>query len=71
MHAIAAQVDKDIYRTLPEHPALTVEKRQILKEVLLSYAKHKPAVGYCQVHTRCNRMYDLPFVIVYALTIGS
>eukprot|EP00958_Prasinococcus_capsulatus_P029269 scaffold7384_cov396-Prasinococcus_capsulatus_cf.AAC.4 len=48
MEQIATQVEKDVYRTLPEHPALSDERREVLKQLLLTYAKHNPSVGYCQ-----------------------
>lgn len=48
-HPIVKQVDLDIARTFPEHPyfhtSLGCAK---LRAVLLAYAGHNPAVGYCQ-----------------------
>lgn len=42
------QIEKDIPRTFPGHPALDVEGRNSLRRVLLAYARHNPSVGYCQ-----------------------
>lgn len=35
-------------RTFPGHPALDGEGRNSLRHLLLAYARHNPAVGYCQ-----------------------
>ncbi|KAI4300209.1 hypothetical protein L6164_033610 [Bauhinia variegata] len=42
------QIEKDIPRTFPGHPALTEHGRNSLRRVLLAYARHNPSVGYCQ-----------------------
>ncbi|KAK4777187.1 hypothetical protein SAY86_005875 [Trapa natans] len=42
------QIDKDIPRTFPGHPALDEHGRDSLRRLLLAYAKHNPSVGYCQ-----------------------
>ncbi|MED6147975.1 hypothetical protein PIB30_048835 [Stylosanthes scabra] len=43
------QIEKDITRTFPGHPALDERGRNSLRRVLLAYARHNPSVGYCQV----------------------
>ncbi|MED6133683.1 hypothetical protein PIB30_030444 [Stylosanthes scabra] len=43
------QIEKDITRTFPGHPALDEHGRNSLRRVLLAYARHNPSVGYCQV----------------------
>ncbi|KAJ0735903.1 putative Rab-GTPase-TBC domain-containing protein [Helianthus annuus] len=43
------QIEKDLQRTFPGHPALNEEGRNSLRRLLLAYARHNPAVGYCQV----------------------
>lgn len=40
---------QDLPRTFPGHPALNEEGRNSLRRLLLAYARHNPAVGYCQV----------------------
>ncbi|KAL5743080.1 hypothetical protein ACOSP7_029812 [Xanthoceras sorbifolium] len=42
------QIEKDIPRTFPGHPALNEDGRESLKRLLLAYARHNPSVGYCQ-----------------------
>ncbi|KAA0044045.1 ecotropic viral integration site 5 protein-like protein isoform X3 [Cucumis melo var. makuwa] len=42
------QIEKDIPRTFPGHPALDENGRDSLRRLLLAYALHNPSVGYCQ-----------------------
>ncbi|KAH9671953.1 Rab-GAP TBC domain-containing protein [Citrus sinensis] len=42
------QIEKDIPRTFPAHPALNEDGRDSLRRLLLAYALHNPSVGYCQ-----------------------
>ncbi|KAL6528747.1 hypothetical protein OROMI_029392 [Orobanche minor] len=42
------QIEKDLPRTFPGHPALNDNGRNSLRRVLLAYARHNPSVGYCQ-----------------------
>ncbi|KAF5737124.1 TBC1 domain family member 8B-like isoform X2 [Tripterygium wilfordii] len=42
------QIEKDIPRTFPGHPALDEDGRDSLRRLLIAYALHNPAVGYCQ-----------------------
>ncbi|XP_016649264.1 PREDICTED: ecotropic viral integration site 5 protein homolog isoform X2 [Prunus mume] len=42
------QIEKDIPRTFPGHPALNEDGRNSLRRLLLAYARHNPSVGYCQ-----------------------
>ncbi|WCJ26222.1 Ypt/Rab-GAP domain of gyp1p superfamily protein [Euphorbia peplus] len=42
------QIEKDIPRTFPGHPALDEHGRDSLRRLLLAYARHNPSVGYCQ-----------------------
>ncbi|XP_022861713.1 ecotropic viral integration site 5 protein homolog isoform X2 [Olea europaea var. sylvestris] len=42
------QIEKDLHRTFPGHPALNENGRNSLRRVLLAYARHNPSVGYCQ-----------------------
>uniref|UniRef100_A0A0D3G8Q7 Rab-GAP TBC domain-containing protein n=2 Tax=Oryza TaxID=4527 RepID=A0A0D3G8Q7_9ORYZ len=42
------QIEKDLPRTFPGHPALDEDGRNALRRLLLAYARHNPAVGYCQ-----------------------
>ncbi|KAL0426375.1 UNVERIFIED_CONTAM: Growth hormone-regulated TBC protein 6 [Sesamum latifolium] len=43
------QIEKDLPRTFPGHPALNENGRNSLRRVLWAYARHNPSVGYCQV----------------------
>ncbi|CAM8923512.1 unnamed protein product [Rhodiola kirilowii] len=42
------QIEKDLPRTFPGHPALNENGRDSLRRVLWAYALHNPSVGYCQ-----------------------
>ncbi|GAA0151711.1 GTPase-activating protein [Lithospermum erythrorhizon] len=42
------QIEKDLPRTFPGHPALNENGRDSLRRLLLAYARHNPSVGYCQ-----------------------
>ncbi|KAM7264244.1 hypothetical protein ACFE04_001927 [Oxalis oulophora] len=42
------QIEKDLPRTFPGHPALDDNGRDALRRVLTAYARHNPSVGYCQ-----------------------
>ncbi|XP_076947867.1 uncharacterized protein LOC143619931 isoform X2 [Bidens hawaiensis] len=42
------QIEKDLPRTFPGHPALDGHGRNALRRLLTAYARHNPSVGYCQ-----------------------
>ncbi|KAK9053881.1 hypothetical protein SSX86_024956 [Deinandra increscens subsp. villosa] len=42
------QIEKDLSRTFPGHPALDGDGRNALRRLLTAYARHNPSVGYCQ-----------------------
>ncbi|KAF3783108.1 TBC1 domain family member 8 [Nymphaea thermarum] len=42
------QIEKDLPRTFPGHPALDEDGRNALRRLLIAYARHNPLVGYCQ-----------------------
>ncbi|KAM0861953.1 hypothetical protein ACQ4PT_045565 [Festuca glaucescens] len=42
------QIEKDLPRTFPGHPALDEDGRNALRRLLMAYARHNPTVGYCQ-----------------------
>ncbi|KAI4347697.1 hypothetical protein L6164_008483 [Bauhinia variegata] len=42
------QIEKDLPRTFPGHPALDEDGRNALRRLLIAYARHNPSVGYCQ-----------------------
>ncbi|KAF8396653.1 hypothetical protein HHK36_018277 [Tetracentron sinense] len=43
------QIEKDLPRTFPGHPALDEDGRNALRRLLTAYARHNPSVGYCQL----------------------
>jgi AcrR family transcriptional regulator len=43
-----SQIEKDLPRTFPGHPALDEDGRNALRRLLTAYARHNPSVGYCQ-----------------------
>ncbi|CAK7325573.1 unnamed protein product [Dovyalis caffra] len=44
------QIEKDLPRTFPGHPALDNDGRNALRRLLTAYARHNPSVGYCQIN---------------------
>jgi hypothetical protein len=44
----ADQIEKDLGRTFPNHPAMDAAGRATLRRLLNAYSCHHPAVGYCQ-----------------------
>ena len=45
---VEEQIDRDLHRTFPGHPALTEPFCQRIKNVLLAYSARNPEVAYCQ-----------------------
>ncbi|GER49740.1 TBC domain containing protein [Striga asiatica] len=43
-----SQIEKDLPRTFPGHPALDKGGRNALRRLLTAYARHNPSVDYCQ-----------------------
>ncbi|TVU02345.1 hypothetical protein EJB05_52129, partial [Eragrostis curvula] len=46
------QIEKDLPRTFPGHPALDEDGRNALRRLLTAYARHNPSVGYCQMQSQ-------------------
>ena len=64
---VRKQIDKDLPRTFPGHPLLDGIGRDSLRRVLVAYARHNPAVGYCQVssHPSNDPMLELHLNTAY------
>ncbi|ESQ52607.1 hypothetical protein EUTSA_v10017641mg, partial [Eutrema salsugineum] len=50
------QIEKDLPRTFPGHPALDDDGRNALRRLLTAYARHNPSVGYCQFSVMLTKM---------------
>ncbi|GJP34933.1 hypothetical protein CLOM_g19410 [Closterium sp. NIES-68] len=46
--ACIVQIEKDLPRTFPGHPALDAKGRDALRRLLIAYSRRNRALGYCQ-----------------------
>lgn len=73
-HDWTCVINQDLPRTFPGHPALGEDGLNALRRMLTAYARHNPAVGYCQVlrclfflGMTCDDALELPHTIEGAL----